>query len=121
MHLSASVLSANRVKNSRGEDLGKIEDFVIDVDHGRVDYAVLSFRGFLGIGDDRLLAVPLHAMSVDANRKCFVLDILDVDEKRGQEGSGSAKDHSPKADDVRWLRTVPDCPDANPAGGADLS
>jgi sporulation protein YlmC with PRC-barrel domain len=46
-----------KVVNSSGEDIGKIEEVVMDLTTARVTYAVLSFGGFLGIGD-KLFAVP---------------------------------------------------------------
>jgi hypothetical protein len=55
--LGASTLTGDRVRNSAGDDLGKIEEIMIDLASGRVAYAVLSFGGFLGIGD-KLFAVP---------------------------------------------------------------
>lgn len=61
--LSASSLSGDGVRNSAGEDLGKIEDIMLDVPTGRVAYAVLSFGGFLGMGN-KLFAIPWEAMSM---------------------------------------------------------
>ena len=55
--LSASTLNGDKVVNSYGEDLGKIEDFMLDLENGRIRYAVLSFGGFLGVGD-KLFAIP---------------------------------------------------------------
>jgi hypothetical protein len=49
--LSASTLSGDSVKNLADEDLGKIKELMIDIPSGRVAYAVLSFGGFLGMGD----------------------------------------------------------------------
>lgn len=46
-----------RVYNASNENLGKIEDLVMDPAAGKVRYAVLSFGGFLGMGD-KLFAVP---------------------------------------------------------------
>jgi hypothetical protein len=46
-----------RVVNLEGEDLGKIEDVIIDAPNARVSYAILSFGGFLGVGD-KLFALP---------------------------------------------------------------
>jgi hypothetical protein len=45
------------VRNSAGEDLGSVNDLVIDMDTGKLRYAALSFGGFLGLGD-KLFAVP---------------------------------------------------------------
>src|SRR5580704_7263924 len=49
--LAAGTLTGDRVRNRAGEDLGKIEEIMLDVGSGRVAYAVLSSGGFLGIGD----------------------------------------------------------------------
>ena len=71
--LSASSLKGDNVVNHQGEDLGKIEEIMIDLDRGRIAYAVLSFGGFLGIGD-KLFAIPWQAFSVDTVQKRLVLN-----------------------------------------------
>ncbi|WP_432540242.1 PRC-barrel domain-containing protein, partial [Kineococcus sp. SYSU DK024] len=62
--MGADTLEGDRVVNTRGEDLGKITDNMLDVQRGRIAYAVLSVGGFLGIGD-KLFAVPWGAMALD--------------------------------------------------------
>ena len=62
--LSASTLIGNKVYNLEGEKLGDIKDVMLDVDLGRIAYAVLSFGGFLGMGD-KLFAIPFEAFRVD--------------------------------------------------------
>ncbi len=52
------------VENSEGEGLGAVEDFVVDLETGQIEYAVLSFGGFLGIGDSQY-AIPLSAFTYD--------------------------------------------------------
>jgi len=89
--LSASTLSGDKVRNSHGEDLGKIEDFMLDMDSGRIAYAVLSFGGILGIGD-RLFAVPPEALMLDNEEHCFVLD---VDKKALENAPGFDKNEWP--------------------------
>lgn len=71
--LSMGTLSGNRVIGPREEDLGKIEDFIIDIKPGQVAYAILSFGGVLGIGD-RLFAVPWNAMDLNTDKHAFVLN-----------------------------------------------
>jgi sporulation protein YlmC with PRC-barrel domain len=71
--LSASTLSGDKVFNLAGEDLGKIEDFMLDMESGRIAYAVLSFGGVLGVGD-KLFAVPPEALTLDEDKRCFMLD-----------------------------------------------
>lgn len=75
MTISSNALSALAVEKLRGRDgeaLGKVEDFVLDIDSGRVVYAVVSFGGTLGFGD-RLFAVPPQALT-RGDRDGFVLD-----------------------------------------------
>ncbi|HET7453635.1 MAG TPA: PRC-barrel domain-containing protein [Thermoanaerobaculia bacterium] len=96
--LSASTLSGDPVRNTRGEDLGKIEDFMIDLDTGRIGYAVLSFGGVFGIGD-KLFAVPWKAMSVDTDRHCF---LLDVPKERLKNAPGFDKDNWPDITSTEW-------------------
>src|SRR6185312_6509411 len=72
--MAADTLQGDKVVNVDGEDLGNIEDIMLDVRSGRVAYAVLSFGGVMGIGD-KLFAIPWEALTLDADRECFVLDI----------------------------------------------
>ena len=53
----AKDLMGLRVYSPNNEDLGKVEDLVIDPSKGKISYAVLSFGGFLGMGD-KYFAVP---------------------------------------------------------------
>jgi sporulation protein YlmC with PRC-barrel domain len=71
--LSASTLAGDRVQNSAGEDLGKLNEIMIDIPSGRVAYAVLSFGGFLGMGD-KLFALPWRALKLDEDQKCHMED-----------------------------------------------
>jgi sporulation protein YlmC with PRC-barrel domain len=51
-----SILGA-KVINTAQEDLGKIEDLVVDARNSRLAYAILSFGGVLGLGDKHF-AIP---------------------------------------------------------------
>jgi sporulation protein YlmC with PRC-barrel domain len=72
--LSASTIKTDRVIDTAGEDLGRIEELMIDLDNGRVAYAVMSFGGFLGMAD-KLFAIPWQALSLRPREHAFVLDI----------------------------------------------
>lgn len=93
--LTASRLIGDPVVNGKGEDLGRIEDLVIDPKSGHIDYAVLSFGGFLGMGD-KLFAVPLEAMRLSPEERRF---ILDVDKERLKQAPGFDKNHWPDTSD----------------------
>jgi sporulation protein YlmC with PRC-barrel domain len=96
--LSASTLAGDHVQNSAGEDLGKVDEIMIDIPSGKVAYAVLSFGGFLGVGD-KLFALPWSALRLDEDKKCFVLD---VDKKRLENAPGFDKDNWPDMTDTTW-------------------
>lgn len=96
--LSASTLAGDSVRNSAGEDLGKIDEIMIDIPSGRVAYAVLSFGGVLRLGN-KLFAIPWSALSVDEDEKCF---ILEADQKTLETAPGFEKDNWPDMADVSW-------------------
>lgn len=72
--LSANTIKSDKVVNRAGEDLGKIEELMIDLENGRIGYVVLSFGGFLGMGD-KLFAIPWQAFSLKLHEHAFLLDI----------------------------------------------
>ena len=72
--LSANTLEGDGVRNAAGEDLGKVEEIMLDVPRGRIAYAVLSFGGFLGIAN-KLFAVPWSALRLDTAEHQFILDV----------------------------------------------
>jgi sporulation protein YlmC with PRC-barrel domain len=97
--LSASTLIGDGVVNAQGEDLGKIEDIMLDLNSGHVAYAVLSFGGFLGMGD-KMFAIPWEAMTIDTDRKVFVLN---VDKETLNKAPGFDKNDWPQIDAEDWL------------------
>jgi sporulation protein YlmC with PRC-barrel domain len=96
--LAASTLAGDQVQNSAGEDLGKVDEIMIDIPAGKVAYAVLSFGGFLGMGN-KLFAVPWSALKLDEDKKHF---ILDVDKKKLENAPGFDKDNWPDMADTSW-------------------
>ena len=100
--LSATTIIGDAVVNEYGEDLGKIEDLMIDIERSRVAYAVLSFGGILGIGE-KLFAIPLEALRLDPENERFVLDI---DRDRLDRAPGFDKDDWPDPGDLGHRREV---------------
>jgi len=100
--LSASTLAGDSVRNAEGEDLGKVDELMIDIPSGRVAYAVLSFGGVLRMGN-KLFAVPWSALSVDEDEKCF---ILNVDRSTLENAPGFDKDNWPDMADPAWVSRI---------------
>ena len=96
--LSGSSLKGDKVVNHEGDDLGKIEEIMIDLDHGRVAYAVLSFGGFLGLGV-KLFAIPWQAFTVDTANKRLVLN---ANKEILEKAPGFDKTSWPDMADLSW-------------------
>ncbi len=96
--LSASTLKGDNVVNTKNEKLGTIEELMIDLDRGCIAYAVLSFGGFLGMGD-KLFAIPWNAFTVDTTDKQLVLN---VKKEMLERAPGFDKDHWPNMADQTW-------------------
>lgn len=96
--LSASKITGDDVVNVQDEKLGKVEELMINLDSGRIAYAVLSFGGFLGMGE-KLFAIPWSALSVDRVEKRLVLN---VDKERLELAPGFDKNNWPDMADQTW-------------------
>lgn len=107
--LSASTVIGDHVINAEGDDLGKIEEVMIDVPSGHVAYAVLSFGGFLGMGD-KYFAIPWQRLELDKDEHRF---ILNVDKKALENAPGFDKDNWPSAD-MTYMSSVFDYYDVPP-------
>jgi sporulation protein YlmC with PRC-barrel domain len=72
--MAAQALLGDPVVNPKGFALGRIEHIVLDVEHGRIAYAVLTFGGFLGLGE-KYFAIPWNALTFDAAHRRFILAV----------------------------------------------
>ena len=74
-----SLIAADKVKgtnvyNSEGEKLGSIESVILERRSGRVAYAVMSFGGFLGMGE-RYHPLPWAVLSYDSTKGGYVVPL----------------------------------------------
>src|SRR5665213_1549179 len=100
--LAADTLTGDKVVNLQNEDLGKIEHLMIDLGTGRIAYAVLSFGGFLGLGD-KLFAIPWRALRIDEGEHEFTLD---VDRQTLDRAPGFDKDNWPDMADDSFATSI---------------
>ena len=100
--MGANTLDGNDVFNRQGEDLGDIKEIMLDMSNGRVAYAVLSYGGFLGMGD-KLFAVPWSALTLDTINKRFTLS---VSVEALKEAPGFDKECWPSMTDKAWAGGV---------------
>jgi sporulation protein YlmC with PRC-barrel domain len=100
--MAADTLSGDKVVNQAGQPLGEITHIMLDITHGTIAYAVLSFGGFLGLGD-KLFAVPWSSLVLDVENKWFVLNI---DKDRLRQAPGFDKHHWPSMADPKFASEV---------------
>ena len=82
--IAASKVNGTNVYNRASEKLGHIHDLMLDKFSGRVEYAIMSFGGFLGIGD-RYHALPWRILTYEPSEGGYVVDM----DRRQLEGAPS--------------------------------
>ncbi len=71
--ISSDKVSDTTVYSTGGEKLGSIERLMIGKRSGRVEYAVMSFGGFLGMAE-KFHPLPWDALDYDTERDGYVVD-----------------------------------------------
>jgi sporulation protein YlmC with PRC-barrel domain len=102
--LSATTMIGDKVVSPDGEDLGMLKELMLDLDEGRINYAVLSSGGFLGLGD-KLFAIPWEALTINTEDHTF---ILNVDKEQLEDAPGFDQDNWPDEGqyEAGWLLDV---------------
>ena len=72
--ISSDKVEGTAVYNRAGEKLGSIHTLMIDKRSGKVAYAVMSFGGFLGIGD-RYHPLPWSVLDYETSQGGYVVDL----------------------------------------------
>lgn len=95
-------LVGSRVENPAGEQLGTIDDLVIDLAEGRAVAAILAFGGVLGLGKNRV-AVPLSSLAYDPeSRRC----LLNLPKEVLRKAPSFPEDEWPEILDQVWASEV---------------
>lgn len=110
--VKASELIGYSVKNRHGEELGVIEELVINPQDGRITYAALSVGGFLGMGD-KLFAIPWEALTPMPKERTFTLD---VNKEKLAETPGFDENNWPDMASHEWGTSVDNFHDQKPSG-----
>jgi sporulation protein YlmC with PRC-barrel domain len=74
--ISANKVEGTNIYNLRGDDVGEVDDLMIDKHTGKVAYAVVTYGGFLGMGAERR-ALPWSVLDYDTNRGGYVVSAAD--------------------------------------------
>ncbi len=89
------------VHTPNNEEKGKIKDLMISGD-GRVEYAAVSFGGFLGMGN-KLFAVPLDAIHIEWKDNKVNYATVDVSEESIKQRQGFDEKNWPQQADRGFL------------------
>ncbi|KCZ88866.1 PRC-barrel domain-containing protein [Hyphomonas johnsonii] len=78
-HAPNSLISSDRVEgtnvyNGEGEKLGSVDCVMLDKAKGNVAYAVMSFGGFLGLGEKRH-PLPWQTLNYDEGKEGYVVNM----------------------------------------------
>jgi hypothetical protein len=102
--ISSDKVEGTAVYNREGEKLGSIHSVMIDKSSGKVAYSVMSFGGFLGIGD-RYHPLPWNVLTYDSRQGGYVVDL----DRSMLEGAPSySTSEMPDWSDREWSRKVQD-------------
>jgi sporulation protein YlmC with PRC-barrel domain len=72
--MNTRSIIGDKVINHEGVELGDLSDLLIDAYTGKIEFGVISFGGFMGVGD-KLIAVPFEAMEMKENDDFFTLNV----------------------------------------------
>ncbi len=75
--LRASTLLGYNIYNLNGDNIGSIDDLLMNVQNGNILFATIEYGGFLDIGD-RVVPIPLSAFDWQAENEL----VLTVDEQQ---------------------------------------
>jgi hypothetical protein len=74
MLIAAGKVNGTNVYNTAGDKLGSVDDVMIDKVSGRAIYAVMSFGGFLGMGE-KFHPLPWATLKYDAQKGGYVVNL----------------------------------------------
>ena len=97
--ISTKQLDAYSVVNTAGEDLGQVQDFMLDMATGEIVYAIVSFGGTLGL-TDKWFAIPWEAMTWSPETRHLVLN---VSKEMLKQAPGLDKRHWQDQLNMKWL------------------
>jgi hypothetical protein len=95
-----SKIIGQNVRDGQGKNIGKIEDLMVD-SKGHVSFAVMSFGGFLGMGE-KYFAVPWTAMRFDRDGKDVDAVVVDVTKEQLEKAPTFTRDNWPDTRDPKW-------------------
>jgi PRC-barrel domain len=100
--ISSEKVDGTAVYDRRGERLGSVHHLMIDKYTGQVSYAVMSFGGFLGIGES-YHPLPWKVLNYDVRLGGYVVDL---DRNRLQDAPSYTSRDIPNWDDRSYTGRI---------------
>jgi hypothetical protein len=98
--IASDRVEGTPVRRTGGEKIGRIERLMIDKLSGKVAYAVLTFGGFLGLGEKHL-PIPWERLKYDPSISSYHLDLTDEELKRAPSyGSNEEFDWGDRSNEI---------------------
>lgn len=94
----ASKLIGMNIKNQQNEELGEVQELVVDLSNGRISYVVMGVGGILGIGE-KYIAVPPSAFNQGPEGEQLVLN---ANKSKIEQAPGFTKDNWPDVENPAW-------------------
>ena len=101
--IASNKVEGTAVYNREGERLGSVYNFMVDKMSGQVAYAVMSFGGFLGIGDS-YHPLPWKSLTYDTAKGGYVVDL----DRSRLEGAPSYRANEDPWSDGTYGRSIYD-------------
>jgi sporulation protein YlmC with PRC-barrel domain len=98
--IRVSKVRGMNVRNTSNQEVGEVEDIVIDGQRGRVRYAALAFGQTLGLGG-KLFAIPWNRFQLGQQDEEYHL-VLNVSQQELESAQGFDKDAWPNTADPQW-------------------
>jgi sporulation protein YlmC with PRC-barrel domain len=95
--IAASQVNGTNVYNATGEKLGSVHDVILNKMSGKAEYAIMSFGGFLGVGD-KYHPLPWSQLRYDTAQEGYVINL---DRNRLQGAPAYAPSEMMVWDDLR--------------------
>jgi sporulation protein YlmC with PRC-barrel domain len=108
--IAADKVNGTNVYNTAGEKIGSVEDVMIDKTSGRIAYAVMSFGGFLGMGEKHH-PLPWSTLRYDQEKGGYVVP---VSKEQLQDAPSYVAREAMRLDDETFGRSVHDFYKATP-------
>jgi hypothetical protein len=115
--IASDKVQGTNVYNTAGDNLGAIHDLMIDKPSGKVAYAIMSFGGFLGIGN-QYHPLPWSVLKYDTHLGGYVVNL----DKQQLEGAPAYEvGTEPAWGDRSYESKITTITESDPTGPCDVS